>query len=97
MKVGEDKSEQLEYVPETLKVIEHIRPKYSCRQCDTIKAAKKPEQPLPKALAGSTLITDVIIKKFDHHLPLYRQSQILKQAGIDIPNNTLGNWVSGAA
>src|SRR3990167_9759152 len=44
-KIGEDKSEQLELVPAQLKVIEHITPKYTCRHCETIKAAKKPESP----------------------------------------------------
>jgi transposase len=96
-KIGEDTSEQLEYIPETVKVIEHIRPKYTCRSCDTVKSAKKPEQPLPKSMAASSLIAEVVIKKYDHHLPLYRQSKILAQEGIDIPDNTLGNWVMGGA
>jgi len=96
-KIGEDTSEQLEYIPTVIKVFEHIRPKYTCRRCDTVKAAKKPEQPLTKSMASASLITEVIIKKYDHHLPLYRQSKIMKQNGIDIPDNTLGNWVMGAA
>lgn len=48
-------------------------------------------------MASANLITDVIIKKYDHHLPLYRQSKILERDGIDIPDNTLGNWVAGSA
>ena len=97
-KIGEDKSEQLELIPEQIKVIEHITPKYTCRCCQTIKSAKKEiESPIQKCMAGASLITDVIIKKYDHHLPLYRQSKIYLQNGIDIPDNTLGNWVMGAA
>lgn len=96
-KIGEDKSEQLELIPAKIKVIEHITPKYTCRTCDIIKAAKKPESPIQKCMAGASLIVDVIIKKYDHHLPLYRQSKILLQSSIDIPDNTLGNWVMGAA
>lgn len=96
-KIGEDKSEQLELIPAQIKVIEHITPKYTCRACETIKAAKKPESPIQKCMAGASLIVDVIIKKYDHHLPLYRQSKILLQSDIDIPDNTLGNWVMGAA
>lgn len=96
-KIGEDKSEQLELIPAQIKVIEHITPKYTCRSCETIKAAKKPESPIKKCMAGASLIVDVIIKKYDHHLPLYRQSKILLQSDIDIPDNTLGNWVMGAA
>ena len=96
-KIGEDKSEQLELIPAQIKVVEHITPKYTCRDCETIKAAKKPEFPIQKCMAGTSLIVDVIIKKYDHHLPLYRQSKILSQDKIDIPDNTLGNWVMGAA
>jgi hypothetical protein len=72
IKIGEDKSEQFELIPEQLKVIEHITPKYTCRSCETIKAAKKPESPIPKCMASSSLIVDVITKKYDHHLPFYR-------------------------
>ncbi len=96
-KIGEDISEQIERIPEQVKVIEHVRPKYACPRCETIKAAEKPECPLPKCMATSGFITDVIIKKYEHHLPLYRQSKILLQAGLEIPDNTLGNWVMGSA
>lgn len=96
-KIGEDKSEQLELVPAQIKVIEHITPKYACKSCEAIKQLKKPEAPIQKCMAGTSLIVDVIIKKYDHHLPLYRQSKILAQSNIDIPDNTLGNWVMGAA
>lgn len=91
-KFGEDKSEQLEYIPEQLKVIEHICSKYTCRCCETVKAAVKPEMPIAKCMAAPSLITEVIIKKFEHHLPWYRQSKIFAQEGIDIPGNTICNW-----
>jgi transposase len=96
-KIGEDISEQIERIPEQYKVIEHVRPKYACPSCETVKAAPKPECPLPKCMAGTGFITDVIVKKYEHHLPLYRQSKILSQAGLEIPDNTLGNWVMGSA
>lgn len=96
-KIGEDTSEQIDHIKEQLKVIEHVQPKYACRQCETIKSAKKPESPLPKSMATSRLITDVVIKKYEHHLPLYRQSKIFSGQGLEIPDNTLGNWVMGSA
>lgn len=95
-KIGEDKSEQLEYIPAQLKVIEHIRPKYTCKNCETIKAAKKPESPIAKSMAGASLITEIIISKYEHHLPLYRRSKMFLQEGVDLPANTLGNWVMQA-
>ncbi|TAL62417.1 MAG: IS66 family transposase [Legionella sp.] len=91
-KFGEDKSEQLEYIPAQLKVIEHICSKYTCRSCETIKTASKPEMPIAKCMAAPSLITEVIIKKYEHHLPWYRQSKIFAQEGIDIPANTICNW-----
>ena len=96
-KIGEDSSEKIDYIPEQIKVIEHICVKYACRCCETIQTGKKPEQALPKCMATSGFISEVIIKKYDHHLPLYRQSKILAQKDIDIPDNTLGNWVMSAA
>lgn len=95
-KIGEDRSEQIEYIPEQLKVIEHIRPKYTCRHCATIKSAQKPEAPLAKSMAGASLIAEIILKKYHYHLPLYRQSKIFHQQGLDLPDNTLGNWVMQA-
>lgn len=92
-KFGEDNSEQLEYIPAQLKVIEHVCAKYACRCCNTAKSAKKPESPIAKSMASASLLSEVIISKYEHHLPLYRQSKIFMQNGADIPANTLGNWV----
>lgn len=93
-KFGEDRSEQLDYIPAQIKVIEHIVPKYkySCNCCDTVKMGSKPDMPIPKSMAGSSLIAEVIAKKYSYHLPWYRQSKIFAQDGIDIPANTLCNW-----
>ena len=96
-KIGDDVSQQIDYIPASLKLIEHVRAKYSCRACQTIKSAKKPESPLGKCMATERFVADVIIKKYEQHLPLYRQSQILEQNGATIPDNTLGNWVMNAA
>lgn len=91
-KFGEDRSEQLEYIPAQVKVIEHVCSKYTCRCCETVKTATKPEMPIPKSMAAPSLIAEVIIKKYQHHLPWYRQSQIFAQDGLDIPANTISNW-----
>lgn len=91
--IGEDVSEKIEYQPSVLEVIEHVRPKYACRECQTVTSAKKDNQLIPKSMAGNSLLTEVILMKYHFHIPLYRQSQILKQNQIYIPANTLGNWV----
>jgi transposase len=97
-KIGEDVTEQIDYVPAVFKVIEHVTPKYACRPCHQIKAASRPEiSPIPKSMATAGLIAEVIIEKYDYHLPLYRQAKIFLQHGADIPANTLGNWVMQGA
>jgi transposase len=92
-KIGEETSEQLEVVPLRLYMIEHIRGKYTCRHCNSVKMAPKPAAPIPKALAGGSLLTEIIINKYQYHLPLYRQSKILENYNACILDNTLGNWV----
>jgi transposase len=91
--IGQDKSEQLEIIPVQYCLIEHIRLKYGCRACDSIVMAPKPAAPLPKAIAGASLLTDVILNKYQYHLPLYRQSKIMKSHHMIISDKTLANWV----
>lgn len=92
-KIGQDKSEQLEIIPVQYCRIEHIRLKYGCRSCDSVVSAPKPPAPLPKAIAGPGLLTDVILNKYQYHLPLYRQSKIMQSYGITLSDKTLANWV----
>jgi transposase len=94
---GEEIKEELVFKPATLKVIEHVRVKYTCRHCETIKMPKAVELPLSKSKAGASLLADIIINKYDYHLPLYRQSKAFATYQITIPDNTLGGWVMGAA
>lgn len=94
---GEDTSTQVDHVPETVRVIEHITKKYCCRHCDTLQSAKKPETAIPKCMATAGFVSEVIVKKYEQHLPLYRQSKIFERLGAVIPDNTLGNWVMRAA
>lgn len=90
--IGRDTSEQLEIIPAKYCVIEHIRLKYGCRPCETVLMAPKPSAPLPKAIAGASVITDVALNKYQYHLPLYRQSKIMQSYGMTISDKTLANW-----
>lgn len=91
--IGQDISEQLEIIPVQYCIIEHIRLKYGCRPCESVMMAPKPPAPLPKAIAGPSLLTDVILNKYQYHLPLYRQSKILQSHAVRISDKTLANWV----
>jgi transposase len=96
-KLGEDKTEVLEKIPARLKVIRHIRPKLSCRACETIIQAPAPDLPIEKGRPGSGLIANVVVSKYLDGLPLYRQSAILAREGIEIERATLADWVGHAA
>lgn len=91
--IGKDTSEQLALLPQRFYIAEHIRYKYGCRHCETITMAPKEPAPIPKSLASASLLTEVIINKYHAHLPLYRQSKMIENFGLLIPDNTLGNWV----
>ena len=94
---GEDISEQLEYIPDSFKVIRHVRPKFSCTGCDQVVEAPAPSRPIERGLAGPSLLAHVIVSKFADHLPLYRQSEIYARQGVEIPRSTMAGWVGAAS
>jgi transposase len=94
---GDDVSEQLEYIPDSFKVIRHVRPKFSCIGCDRVVEAPAPSRPIERGLAGPGLLAHVIVSKFSDHLPLYRQSEIYARQGVEISRSTLAGWVGGAS
>ncbi len=89
-----DISEKIEIIPARYYVIEHVCKKYACRSCQTIKMSPKPLAPIPKSIAGGSFITDIIIDKYQRHLPLYRQSKSMKNLDLDISDKTLANIIS---
>jgi transposase len=91
--IAKEKSEALEIIPIQYCIVKHIRLKYGCRPCDSIVMAPKPAAPIPKAIAGPSLLVDVILNKYQYHLPLYRQSKIMHSNGVTISDKTLANWV----
>lgn len=91
--IDQEVAEQLERLPEIIYVARHIRFKYVCHHCHQIHMAPKEPSPVPKCLAGASLLAHVIINKFQYHLPLYRQSKILASQGIEISDSTLGHWI----
>ncbi len=98
-KVGEDKSEQLKFIPAQVKVIEHRRPKYSCRACEKnetsvqIKIAPVPVSPIPKSIATPSLLSQIVTSKYQFSLPLYRQEALFKQHGIELNRKTMSEWM----
>lgn len=92
--IGSETSEQLEMIPASTRVIEHVRLKYACKPCEAnIKLAAMPKQILPKSIATPSLLAHILVSKYNDHLPLYRQEAIFQRYGIDIARGTLANWV----
>lgn len=97
-KMGEQMSEQLEIIPAKVYVIQHIRHKYACRKCqDKVVIAKMPDQPIDKGKAGPGVLAEVMVNKYQDHLPLYRQSQRFARLGIELSRSTLCGWVMQSA
>jgi len=94
VRIGEEITEQLKYIPAQLSVIQHIRPKYGCKPCqESVKIAAMPVLLLPKSIATPELAAHTIIAKYCDHLPLYRQEGIWQRLGIDLPRSSLCGWV----
>jgi transposase len=96
-KIGEDVTEVLEYVPSFFKVVEHVRPKLSCRACATIMQAPLPSFPIERGRAGAGLLAHVIVSKYADALPLHRQSVIYERAGVELDRSTMADWVGSMA
>ena len=96
-RLGEDVTEVLDYVPASFKVIRHVRPKLSCRVCETIVQAPMPSLPIERGKPGPGLLAHVLVSKYADHLPLYRQSEIYAREGVDLERSTLADWVGRSA
>jgi transposase len=95
-RIGADEREVLEYVPASFKVIRHVRPKLSCRACETIMQAPMPTLPIERGWPGPGLIAHVVVAKFCDHQPLHRQSGIYAREGVELDRATLADWVGQA-
>ena len=92
--IGQDVSEQLEYVPAHFKVIRHVRPKLACVACEAIFQAAAPSRPIARGIAGPGLLAHVMVSKYCDHIPLYRQSGIYARDGVIIDRSTMAGWVA---
>ena len=92
--IGEEISEQLDYVPGHHQVIEHVRFKYACEDCEEhVAIAAKPPQAIEKGAAAPGLLAHIGTSKFGDHLPTYRQEEISDRHGWMIPRTTQCGWL----
>jgi len=92
-KLGEDITETLEVIPRQWKVIQTVREKFSCRECERITQPPAPFHVIPRGFAGPSLLAMILFEKFGQHQPLNRQSDRYRREGIDLSLSTLADLV----
>jgi transposase len=97
-RIGEDRTEELEYQPASFFIREYIRPKYACRKCESgVTQAALPARPIDKGRPGPGLLAHVVTSKYGDHLPLYRLVAMFRRHGIEISRSTLSEWCGAVA
>lgn len=96
-RLSADAHEMLDVMPVRWQVVRQVRPKYSCRSCEKIIQAPVPVSAVARGRATFATLAHVVVAKFGHHLPLYRQSEMMAAQGLDIDRSTLAGWTGQAA
>ena len=90
VEIGVEISEQLDIIPQQVRVIQHQRVKYACPCCDeSIKVTPAPARIIPKGLLTASALAWVVTSKYMDALPLYRQAALLSRFGGDLSRSTL--------
>jgi transposase len=92
-KLGEDVTETLEVIPRQWKVIQHVREKLTCRDCEKISQAPAPFHVIPRGWAGPSLLAMILFEKFGQHQPLNRQAERYAREGVPLSLSTLADQV----
>jgi len=97
-KFGEDVSEQLDYLPASVFVWQHVRFKYACPKChDHVTVGHVPIAIVNKGLPGPGLLAQIAASKYADHLPLHRLERILGRHGIQLSRSTMCDWMAHIA
>jgi transposase len=96
--IGIEATEQYEYKPAEVFVIEHQQVKYACKCCQgQVAMAQKPPQPIEKGLPGPGLLAAITTDKYLDHIPLHRSEQRFSRLGVDLPRSTMCDWMAACA
>jgi transposase len=95
-KLGEDTTRTLESVPKQWKVIETVREKFTCRDCEAISQAPAPFHVIPRGWAGPSLLAMILFEKFGQHQPLNRQAERYAREGVPISLSTMADAVGAS-
>src|SRR5271154_4240389 len=95
-KLGEDVTETLEVIPKSWKVIQHVREKFTCRDCEKISQAPAPFHVIARGWAGPSLLAMILFEKYGQHQPLNRQAERYAREGVPISLSTMADAVGSA-
>jgi len=95
-------TEKLEHTPAQFYVRRIVRHIYAIKDKSVeiekqVIGSSMPSLPISKSYAGSSLLAELMINKYVHHLPFYRQIEMFKQLGISIPSSTINDWFKETA
>ena len=96
-KLGEDVTETLESIPRQWKVIQHVREKFTCRDCESVSQAPAPFHVIPRGWAGPSLLAMIVFEKFGQHQPLNRLAERFAREGVPLSLSTLADQVGACA
>jgi len=108
-RIGQEVTEILEHKPGEIYVRQIIRPKYVLKKAlqaeqeeseeeqKNVKIANLPLLPLPRSNAGASLLAELLLDKYMHHLPFHRQIAMFKQAGVSLSASTVNGWFSASS
>jgi transposase len=99
-RIGEETSERLEFVPQSIFVKQFVRPKYACRSCEgaedegskTVRTAPVQPSIIPRSISSASLLSAIFTHKFEDHLPYYRQEKQFERIGVDLSRQDMSNW-----
>src|SRR6267154_302246 len=94
-KLGESVTETLGSIPRQWKVIQHVREKFTCRDCEKISQAPAPFHVIARGWAGPSLLAMILFEKYGQHQPLNRQSERYAREGVPLSLSTLADQVGG--
>jgi transposase len=92
-KLGETITETLEVIPRQWKVVQHVREKMTCRDCEAISEPPAPFHVTPRGWAGPNLLAMLLFEKFGQHQPLNRQAERYAREGVPLSLSTLADQV----
>jgi transposase len=96
-KLGEDVTETLEVIPRAWKVVQTVREKFACRDCEKITQPPAPFHVVPRGWAGPNFLALLLFEKYGQHQPLNRQAERFAREGVPLSTSTLADQVGAAA